>query len=87
VVVRIGDSDEPLALEIDVSDQGDGVAADLLPRLFSRGARGQKPSAPAGHGLGLHIVRRVMEMHKGEVSLVRNGPGGMTMRLLVPQGV
>ena len=53
----------------------------MLPRLFERGARG-----PAGtsQGLGLYIVRRVMELHAGRADLLRTGPDGTTMRLLVP---
>jgi signal transduction histidine kinase len=87
VTVRIADSDEPLALVIDVCDEGDGIPPELLVRLFARGARGRRTDGPPGHGLGLSIVRRILEMHQGEASVVRNGPGGLTLRLLVPQGV
>lgn len=85
VVVRLTDSDEPLALVIDVDDQGAGVGNKLLPKLFERGARGQSAGGPSGHGLGLYIVRRVMELHSGRVELVRNGPDGVTMRLIIAQ--
>jgi signal transduction histidine kinase len=37
----------------------------------------------SSHGLGLYIVRRVMELHGGQVQLLASGPGGTTMRLLV----
>ena len=40
---------------------------------------------PAGHGLGLYIVHRVMELHDGSVQLVRNTPQGVTMRLVINQ--
>jgi PAS domain S-box-containing protein len=81
VTVRLADSEHPLGLVIDVVDGGSGVPASVLPRLFERGARG-----PAGtsQGLGLYIVRRVMELHTGRAELLRTGPGGTTMRLLVP---
>lgn len=85
VVVRISDSDEPLALIIDVCDEGAGFPPDLLPRLFTRGARGHHVNNPRGHGLGLYIVRRIMEMHEGSVEVRQGVPGGTTMRLVIPQ--
>lgn len=88
VVVRVSDSDEPLALVIDVVDQGPGIEASLESRLFDRGTRGEVAAAATpGHGLGLFIVRRVMELHHGSVELVRNTPGGATMRLVISQQV
>jgi signal transduction histidine kinase len=95
VVVHLADSDDPLALLIDVHDQGAGVSVQKLPRLFERGAhRGDKSDAAAGIrreginqglGLGLYIVRRVMELHGGSVSLERNSPEGVSMRLTLVQ--
>ncbi len=86
VVVRVSDSDDPLALVIDVCDQGPGIPPELLPRLFGRGARGDQVNNPFGHGLGLYLVRRIMEMHGGEVQVQPGTPRGLTMRLLIPQG-
>lgn len=83
VVVRIADSDNPPALLIDVEDTGPGIPADLLPRLFTRGVRGA--GQDAGHGVGLYIVRQVMQLHGGSVDVVRNGPGGVTLRLTLCQ--
>ena len=85
VQIAIADSDDPLALILDVSDRGSGVDDGLLPRLFERGARTQDPGAPPGHGLGMYIAHRVMELHGGRIELVRNGPWGATFRLLVVQ--
>jgi len=85
VTVRLSDSDDPLALVIDVTDQGPGFEADLLPRMFERGARGRQAQHAAGHGLGLYIVRRVMERHGGQVEVLSNLPGTVTMRLVVTQ--
>ena len=86
VTVRVSDSDDPLALVIDVEDAGSGVPADLVSTLFERGAHSRPGHiAPHGLGLGLYIVRRVMELHDGRVELVRNGSEGATFRLLVVQ--
>ena len=81
VRLQITESDRPLALILEVSDQGKGFEAELLPRLFERGAHGSK----GGHGLGLHIVRRVMDLHEGRVELVRNTAQGSTLRLVIAQ--
>ena len=83
VNVRVWDSDEPLALVIDVIDLGPGIQAELLPRLFSRGARGA--ARLSGLGLGLYIVRQVMALHGGAVELVSTGPSGTTLRLSIDQ--
>jgi PAS domain S-box-containing protein len=85
VVVRVSDSDEPLALVIDVADGGGAIPAEILPRLFSRGARGKHAGLPSGHGLGLYIVRRVVELHDGRVEVVRNQADGVTFRLWIDQ--
>jgi PAS domain S-box-containing protein len=95
VVVHLADSDEPLALLIDVSDQGAGVSDQKLPRLFERGAHRKslgklspdhsREGATQGLGLGLYIVRRVMELHGGTVSLLHNTPQGVTLRLTLVQ--
>jgi signal transduction histidine kinase len=85
VVLRVSDSDEPLALVLDVIDRGPGIQPDLLPRLFERGTRGRHPSGRASHGLGLYIVRRALELHGGRAELVGSGPDGTTMRLWIAQ--
>lgn len=83
VVVRIADSDEPLALVIDVTDAGPGLPLGLLDKLFTRGARGDHKNA--GHGLGLYIARQVMLLHGSSVELVSQVTGGTTMRLTIHQ--
>ena len=84
MVLRVVDSDEPLALVFEVTDLGPGIAADLQPRLFERGARGSH--GLPGHGIGLHVVRRVMELHGGSVDVRPNTPRGSVFRLWLPQG-
>jgi PAS domain S-box-containing protein len=85
VNLRVWDSDEPLALVIDVSDLGPGIPAELLPRLFNRCARVN--ARLSGMGLGLYIVRQVMALHGGAVELVGTGHGGTTLRLSINQMV
>lgn len=95
VSVRVADSDEPLALVVEVADQGPGVVETLLPRLFERGTRGRSAGDTSGNvhgratgsglGLGLHIVRRVMDLHGGSVQALNRPGQGLTMRLVIDQ--
>jgi PAS domain S-box-containing protein len=83
VTLHVMDFDEPAVLQFEVADAGPGIPRELLPRLFTRGARGGAESA---HGLGLYIVRRVMDLHGGGAALLRTGSLGTVMRLTLPQG-
>lgn len=87
VTVRISDSDEPLALLIDVIDRGPGIDPEVMPRLFHRPDRRMKRPSGKRQGLGLYIVRRVMELHRGSVQVKSTGPGGTTMRLVIEQSL
>jgi signal transduction histidine kinase len=87
VRLRILDSDEPLALVFEVIDEGEGIPPELLPTLFDRGTRGSNVGARAGAGLGLYIVRKVVELHGGSVAVEANRPRGSVMRVVLPQGV
>lgn len=86
VTVQVHDMDKPLGVSIDVCDKGPGFQPELVGKLFSRGQRGTRSTQPGGHGLGLHIVKRVMQMHGGTASLAHNEPGqAVIMRLTLPQ--
>lgn len=84
VWLRVQDCDEPLALVFEVIDAGSGFPPELRGRLFQRGARAGA-AAEGTHGLGLYIVRRVMDLHGGSAELAASGPGGSVMRLTLPQ--
>lgn len=85
VTVRVSELEDPLALVIDVIDAGPGIEAEFVPHLFERGSRGGQSRLKPGHGLGLNIVQRVMELHRGTATLAANGPTGATLRLTIPQ--
>jgi two-component system sporulation sensor kinase A/two-component system, sporulation sensor kinase E len=57
-------------LELSVEDTGEGIPADLLPRLFEP----YVTTKTKGMGLGLAIARRIVEGHGGEID-VENRPG------------
>ncbi|MDQ0574382.1 sensor histidine kinase [Agromyces albus] len=69
-------SDRP-RVQLTVSDDGDGIADELVPVLFERFVRGD-PSRTRAHGstgLGLAIVRSIVEAHDGSVSVVTSTAG------------
>jgi CheY-like chemotaxis protein/anti-sigma regulatory factor (Ser/Thr protein kinase) len=59
-----------------VTDSGIGIAAESLPKLFNLFSRIQQPGAThseSGLGVGLALVRRLVELHQGEVSVLSKG--------------
>ena len=83
VVLRLADSDQPLALLFDVEDAGPGVEAAVRERLFERGVRGARSR---GQGLGLYIAQRALERHGGTVQLLHSAPGRTVFRAVLTQG-
>jgi PAS domain S-box-containing protein len=74
-------------LEIVVSDTGQGIAPDFLPHVFDRFRQAdQKTSRQhGGMGLGLAIVRHLVELHGGNVSATSEGEGqGATFTVRLP---
>jgi signal transduction histidine kinase/ActR/RegA family two-component response regulator len=64
-------------VELRVRDNGIGISEDLQPRLFDLFQQGARDSARSegGLGLGLTIVRRLVELHGGTVEARSDGPG------------
>ncbi len=74
-------------VRIAITDQGAGIAAEHLPRLFDRFYRVPADGAPspAGFGLGLSIVRDLVEAHGGRVEVYSAGRGkGSTFTVVLP---
>lgn len=71
---------------IRVSDQGAGIPAEALPRLFRRFSRivEEGRDKPSGVGLGLVIVKTVAERHGGSVSVESQAGEGSTFELRLP---
>jgi len=72
---------------IEISDTGVGIAPDLLPRVFDLFVQGERTldRSQGGLGIGLSVVKRLVEMHEGEVMARSAGPGqGSTFEIRLP---
>jgi two-component system OmpR family sensor kinase len=85
--VTIGLSTEDGSVLLRVSDDGPGIPAELLPRVFERFARGDgsRSRAAGSTGLGLAIVSAVADAHDGTVG-VASSPAGTTFTVRLPAG-
>jgi two-component system CheB/CheR fusion protein len=75
---------------VDVLDTGIGIAGEFLPHVFDRFAQadGSSTRAYGGLGLGLAIVRHLVEAHGGTVSVASEGPGqGSVFTVRLPRDV
>jgi signal transduction histidine kinase len=89
---RLEGEDDPAAVAVSVRDQGEGISPDVAPRVFRQFWRG-KPrggSRRGGHGggtgLGLYIVKGLVEAHGGTICVRRAPGGGAEFRFTVPAG-
>jgi signal transduction histidine kinase/integral membrane sensor domain MASE1/CheY-like chemotaxis protein len=74
-------------IEIVVKDTGQGIAAEVLPYVFDRfrQADSSKSRRHGGLGLGLAIVRHLVELHGGTVSAHSDGDGkGSEFKIILP---
>ena len=74
-------------IEIVVSDSGEGIAPEHMPRIFQRfgQADGSSTRRHAGIGIGLALVRHLVELHGGTVSVHSAGLGlGATFTVFLP---
>ena len=76
---RIGEAVHPLALRLEIADDGRGVPADLAERLFLPLVSGRAE----GTGLGLALAQQVAREHRGALSY-RSRPGHTVFTLLLP---
>jgi signal transduction histidine kinase len=68
-VLIVGESDEHGGVQVSVQDQGYGIPADELDKLFDRYFRASTSTGIVGTGIGLHLVKMLVEMHAGTVTV------------------
>jgi PAS domain S-box-containing protein len=75
------------AVTVTVADEGLGIEAEAIPRLFGEFYRVQSPDRQgiSGTGLGLSICRKIIRAHQGEIWAESDGPGqGTQVRFTLP---
>jgi two-component system heavy metal sensor histidine kinase CusS len=84
--VVLGASIEPAAVRIEVTDAGEGIPPEALPRVFDRFFRvdESRSQASGGTGLGLAIVQSIMQLHGGNVEIASKIGKGTQVTLRVP---
>ena len=79
--VKVGVGPEGDQVIIDVTDTGEGIPPDLLPRVFERFVKGADST---GSGLGLAIARDIVKAHGGSLSLNNQAPSGASAGVSLP---
>ena len=69
---------------LSIADDGPGVPAAELPSLFEPFFRGTGSAGTPGHGLGLAIARRVVELHGGRIAAANRAGGGLAVTVHLP---
>ena len=89
--VRVTRWATPTEVQLRISDQGPGIAADDIPHVFERFYRadpartGSASGDRTGSGIGLTIARELLAANGGRISVERTGPTGTTFLLELPR--
>jgi signal transduction histidine kinase len=67
-------------IQVEVADNGPGVPADVMDRIFSPFFT----TKPQGSGLGLAIVRKIVDAHDGRIDVSARADGGTRFRVTLP---
>ncbi len=91
IVIEPALMDDVAAASVSVRDQGEGIAPDVAPRVFRQFWRGKPRGGRnsrhgGGTGLGLYIVKGLVEAHGGTIDVHRAPGGGAEFRFIVPAG-
>jgi len=80
VAVRHADGE----VRVTVTDQGIGIAAEDLPRLFQPYSRLEHAPEVKGSGLGLYISKAIVEAHGGRIAVVSQPGKGSSFEIMLP---
>lgn len=76
-------------IEVSIQDQGPGIPADLMPNLFTMFEQGKQTleRSKGGLGIGLAVVRNLVELHRGRVQVESIEGQGAKFSVLLPLAV
>lgn len=84
--VRLEAVDRGDHLEVSVIDEGVGIPEEEIDRLFERYFRGSNVSGMVGTGIGLHLVRIVLDLHGGDIAVRSKLGEGARFTVSLPRG-
>ena len=82
--IRVAVSKHNSDFEVTVSDNGCGIAAEHLPRVFDRFYRAESSRSSDGAGLGLALVKSIVDLHGGSAIIESNVGRGTTVKMIFP---
>ncbi|MGE5208972.1 MAG: heavy metal sensor histidine kinase [Alphaproteobacteria bacterium] len=82
--IRVVVSKENGNFEVTVSDDGSGIAAEHLPHVFDRFYRAEASRTSDGAGLGLALVKSIVDLHGGSATIQSQVGRGTTVKLTFP---
>jgi signal transduction histidine kinase len=82
VTVRI--AFEPGQVQLTISDKGYGISSRDLPHIFEPFYRSENTMTIQGHGIGLALTHRIIELHKGQLTVESIIGKGTTFRITLP---
>jgi two-component system sensor histidine kinase KdpD len=74
-------------LSVSIADDGPGLPTGREEAVFQKFTRGERESATPGVGLGLAIVRALVEAHQGKVTAAQRPGGGAVFTFTLPLGI
>ncbi|WP_206193641.1 HAMP domain-containing sensor histidine kinase [Francisella hispaniensis] len=69
---------------IEIADQGIGINNENTNKIFERFFREEKSRSQTGNGLGLSLVKKIIQLHDGDIIAKNNNPQGLKMIILLP---
>lgn len=85
--IRLSIVSKDSATQVSVIDDGPGIAPQHLPRVFDRFYRADPSRSAAGTGLGLALVKSIVDLHGGSAKIVSNPGPGTTVTIAFPKAV
>ncbi|EDZ90825.1 sensor histidine kinase [Francisella tularensis] len=69
---------------IEIADQGIGINNENTDKIFERFFREEKSRSQTGNGLGLALVKKIIQLHDGDIIAQNNKPQGLKMIISLP---
>lgn len=69
---------------VNISDNGPGISGDEIERIFESFYRSKSTASVRGHGIGLSLAKKIIEIHRGEITVTSMPGEGTTITVALP---